>query len=166
VPVTPTSLVDISPKKGFKKVTGHRALFHKKKETMQAPTSRRVTPSSLVGISPKKGLFFKKTDRTQGSFSPKKREDAGTHQSSCDTNKSRRHQSKQRALHLTSGALSEKAPLKKGSFPQRDILTHAHAHVGRLTSGSLHLTSGPLSEKAPLKKGSFPQRDTHTHAHT
>ena len=85
-------------KKGFKKETGHRALFHKKKETMQAPTSRPVTPSSLVDISPKKGLFFKKRDRTQGSFSQKKRDDAGTHESSCDTNKSRRHQSKQRAL--------------------------------------------------------------------
>ena len=98
MPVTPTSLVDISPKKGFKKVTGHRALFHQKKETMQAPTSRPVTPSSLVDISPKKGLFFKKRDRTQGSFSQKKRDDAGTHQSSCDTIQSRRHQSKQRAL--------------------------------------------------------------------
>jgi len=64
------------------------------------------------------------------------------------------------SLHLTSGPLSEKAPLKEGSFPQRDIRTHAHAHVGRFTSrslyprfrehvglftiGGLHLTSGPM----------------------
>ena len=79
------------------------------------------------------------------------------------------------SLHVTSGPLWEKAPLKKGSFPQRDIHTHAHARVGRLTSGSLyprfrehvgvftigglHPMSGPISGTAPLKEASFPQRD-------